>query len=401
MSEGKTIQEIVKRADRVLMRTYARFPVAFERGEGCRLWDQDGKVYLDFLAGIAVTALGHSHPKVTQVIQNQAEKLLHTSNLYHIEQQIGLAEDLARHSFADKIFFCNSGTEANEGAIKLARRYALEKYGPQKTTILAMFNGFHGRTLGSLSATGQEKFRKGFGPLLSGFSFVPFNDLKALDQAWDETVCAVMLEPVQGEGGIHVPDRNYLQEVKKRCREREALLILDEVQTGMGRTGTLFCYQQFGAEPDLMTLAKALGNGLPVGALLATDEVASAFQPGNHAATFGGNPLVTAVARTVLSVILEEGFLEQVRETGDYFKNRLLELKAEFPLIREVRGLGLLLGLALDRPGKPYVDACLERGLLINCTQETILRFAPPLIVGRAEIDTLIETLKECFREVR
>lgn len=400
MSNEKTIPEIVDRADRVLMHTYARVPVAFQRGEGCRLWDQEGKVYLDFLAGIAVTALGHSHPQVTETIKNQAGRLLHTSNLYQIENQIALAERLVAHSFADKVFFCNSGTEANEGAIKLARRYATEKYGPQKTTILAMFNSFHGRTLGSLSATGQEKFRKGFGPLLSGFSFVPFNDLKALDQAWDDSVCAVMLEPVQGEGGIRVPEPDYLKEVKRRCREREALMILDEVQTGLGRTGTLFCYEQFGAEPDIMTLAKALGNGLPIGALLATEEVASAFRPGDHAATFGGNPLVTAAADTVLSLLLEDGFLAEVREKGAYFKKRLLGLKEECPPIQEVRGMGLLLGLKLDRPGKPFVDACLSRGFLINCTQETILRFAPPLIISRSEIDALIEVLRELFRDL-
>jgi acetylornithine aminotransferase len=400
MSTEKTIQDIVARADRVLMHTYARTPVAFVRGEGCRLWDQEGKVYLDFLAGIAVTALGHGHPRVTETLRNQAGKLLHTSNLYHIENQIALAERLTEHSFADKVFFCNSGTEANEGAIKLARRYASEKYGPHKTTILAMFNSFHGRTLGSLSATGQEKFRKGFGPLLPGFSFVPFNDLKALDQAWDDSVCAVMLEPVQGEGGVRVPDPDYLKEVKRRCREREALLILDEVQTGLGRTGTLFCYEQFETQPDIMTLAKALGNGLPIGALLATDEAASAFQPGNHAATFGGNPLVTAVAETVLSELLKEGFLAEVRDKGVYFKKRLGELKEKFPLIQEVRGLGLLLGLVLDRPGKPYVDACLAKGFLINCTQETILRFAPPLIVSQGEIDALIEVLEEVFKEL-
>ena len=383
------------------MSTYARIPVAFEKGQGCRLWDQGGRVYLDFLAGIAVTALGHSHPKVVETLKAQADKLLHTSNLYHIENQIELAELLTGHSFADKAFFCNSGTEANEGAIKLARRYATEKYGPGKTTILCMQNSFHGRTLGSLSATGQEKFQKGFGPLVPGFSFVPFNDLFALDRQWDDSVCAVFMEPVQGEGGIKVPDQTYLKEVKKRCRERQALLILDEVQTGLGRTGTLFCHEQFGAQPDIMTLAKALGNGLPIGALLATDEVAAAFQPGTHAATFGGNPLVTAVARTVLSIILEEGFLPRVRKTGAYFADQLQGIKRDFPQVLDVRGKGLLLGIALDRPGKPIVDACFQRGFLINCTQDTILRFAPPLIVGQEEIDALIKVLRDLLKETK
>ncbi|MEW6187778.1 MAG: aspartate aminotransferase family protein [Thermodesulfobacteriota bacterium] len=401
MTQTNSITRIVERANQVLMSTYARTSVAFERGQGCRIWDQDGKVYLDFLAGIAVTALGHSHPRVIETIIGQAEKLLHTSNLYQIENQIALAEILVKHSFADKAFFCNSGTEANEGAIKLARRFATERYGPEKTDILAMINSFHGRTLGSLSATGQIKFQKGFGPLLPGFSFVPFDDLEALDRAWEDSVCAVMMEPVQGEGGIRVPHKDYLKEVKKRCRERQALLILDEVQTGLGRTGTLFCHEQFGVQPDIMTLAKALGNGLPIGALLASDEVAAAFQPGNHAATFGGNHLVTAVAGTVLSIMVEEGFLPAAREKGEYFKNQLQGLKEEFPQILEVRGLGLLLGLALDRPGKPFVDACLEKGFLINCTQDTILRFAPPLMVETGEIDALIKALRELFKECR
>ncbi len=313
------------------MHTYARIPVALVKGQGCRVWDQDGRVYLDFLAGIAVTALGHSHPRVVESLKDQAEKIFHTSNLYHIEPQIALAEKLVAHSFADQVFFCNSGTEANEGAIKLVRRYSVEKFGPEKTTILCMKNSFHGRTLGSLSATGQEKFQKGFGPLVPGFSFVPFNDLPALDQNWDHSVCAVMMEPIQGEGGVRVPDPDYLKEVKKRCQERQALLILDEVQTGLGRTGTLFAHEQFGVQPDIMTLAKSLGNGLPIGALLATEEVAGAFQPGTHAATFGGNPLVTAVALTVLSIISEEGFLARVKQTGAFFKDAIDAIKGGIP----------------------------------------------------------------------
>jgi acetylornithine/N-succinyldiaminopimelate aminotransferase len=397
--ESESITHIVERAGNVLMHTYARIPVAFEKGQGCRIWDQDGRVYLDFLAGIAVTALGHSHPRVVETLKVQAEKLLHTSNLYHIENQIALAELLVNHSFADKAFFCNSGTEANEGAIKLARRYSTERYGPQKTTIISMINSFHGRTLGSLSATGQEKFQKGFGPLVPGFSFVPFDDLSALDRQWDDSVCAVFMEPIQGEGGIRVPDKDFMKEVKKRCQERQALLILDEVQTGLGRTGTLFCHEQFEAHPDIMTLAKALGNGLPIGALLTTNQVAAAFQPGTHAATFGGNPLVTAVAGTVLSIILEEGFLPRVRKIGAYFQDQLQGLKKEFPQILDVRGRGLLLGLSLDRPGKPIVDACFQQGFLINCTQDTILRFVPPLIVEQEEIDALVNVLRELLKE--
>jgi len=391
----------MERGQAILMNTYGRTPVAFEKGEGYKIWDQDGKVYLDFLAGIAVTALGHSHPRIVDRLKKQAEKIFHTSNLYYIEPQIALAEQLVAHSFADKVFFCNSGTEANEGAIKLARRYSLERYTAEKTTILCMLNSFHGRTLGALSATGQEKFQKGFGPLLPGISFVPFDDLQALDDQWNETVCAVMLEPIQGEGGIRVPDQVFLKEVKKRCQARQALLILDEVQTGLGRTGTLFAYEQFDMQPDIMTLAKALGNGLPIGALLATDEVAKAFQPGTHAATFGGNFLVTAVAQAVLEILLEKDFLPEVRRIGLYFKDSLLRLQEKFPqVILEVRGRGLLLGMALNQPGKPFVDACLEKGFLINCTQETILRFTPPLIIREEAIDALAHTLENLFKEI-
>ena len=392
--------KVIERAEKVLMNTYARTPLVLDRGQGCQVWDKEGKAYLDFTAGIAVTALGHHHPRVLEALKVQSEKIFHTSNLYHIEPQVALAELLTAHSFADKAFFCNSGTEANEGAIKLARRFGTERFGPDRTTIICMKNSFHGRTLGSLSATGQDKFKKGFGPLLPGFVFVPFDDLAALDQAWDETVCAVFLEPIQGEGGIRVPARDYLKTVKQRCGERQALLILDEVQTGLGRTGSLFAHEQFGFTPDIMTLAKALANGLPIGALLATDEVARAFQPGAHAATFGGNHLVTAVARTVLSVILEEGFLARVQKMGEYFKDRLIALKEEFPAILEIRGLGLLLGLALDGPGKPLVQACLENGFLINCTQDTVLRFTPPLIIDREAVDALVKTLGRLFKEM-
>lgn len=400
MDPKQSINQIVERAGSVLMSTYARIPVAFVKGRGVTLWDQDGREYVDFLAGIAVTSLGHSHPRIIESLTQQAEKIIHTSNLYQIEPQIALAEMLVAHSFAQKVFFCNSGTEANEGAIKLARRYAVERFGPERTTILSMKNSFHGRTLGSLSATGQEKFQKGFGPLVPGFSFVPFNDLAALDRQWDQTVCAVFMEPIQGEGGICVPDPNFLKEVKRRCRERQALLILDEVQTGLGRTGTLFAHEPFEVQPDIMTLAKALGNGLPIGALLATDDVAQAFQPGTHAATFGGNFLVTAVAQTVLSIILEEGFLAQVRQKGAFFKEGLEKLKEEFSQVLEVRGLGLLLGLALDRPGKPLVDACLNQGFLINCTQETILRFTPPLTIDQGSIEALLTVLKRLLKDL-
>jgi acetylornithine/N-succinyldiaminopimelate aminotransferase len=397
MSDQQQTVSLPERAGKVLMNTYAQTPIALVRGEGCRVWDQEGRSYLDFLGGIAVTALGHSHPKVVQAIREQAGKILHTSNLYYIEPQIALAEKLVDHSFAQKVFFCNSGTEANEAAIKLARRYAAEFAGPEKKTILCMENSFHGRTMASLSATGQPKFQQGYEPLLPGFAFVPFDDLEALDRAWDDSIGAVLLEPIQGEGGVRVPGPDFLKGVRQRCRERKALMILDEVQTGLGRTGTLFAHEQFGIEPDVMTLAKALGNGLPIGALLATDEVARAFTPGSHAATFGGNPLVTCAAQAVLAVLLEPGFLDGVRRVGGYFQERLQSLATRFPGVKEVRGRGLLLGLVLDTPGKPVVEACREKGFLINCTQDTILRFAPPLIVTPEEIDQLLITLQGIF----
>ena len=400
MSHHQTTETLKERASNVLMNTYAQTPIALIRGEGCRVWDQEGRSYLDFLGGIAVTALGHSHPRVVQAIREQAGKILHTSNLYLIEPQIVLAEQLIAHSFAQKVFFCNSGTEANEAAIKLVRRYASEFLGPDKKTILCMENSFHGRTMASLSATGQSKFQQGFEPLLPGFVFAPFDDLATLDRVWDDSICAVLLEPIQGEGGVRVPEPDFLKGVRERCRERKALLILDEVQTGLGRTGTLFAHEQFGFEPDLMTLAKALGNGLPIGALLATDEVARAFVPGTHAATFGGNHLVTAAAQAVLEVLLEPGFLDGVKRVGGHFRERLEALAGEFSRVKEVRGRGLLVGLVLDSPGKPVVEACRQKGFLINCTQETILRFAPPLIVTPAEIDSLIEVLKGIFKEM-
>ena len=288
MSQPQTSLTLQERASRVLMNTYAQTPIALVRGEGCRVWDREGRSYLDFLGGIAVTALGHSHQAVSDALKEQADRILHTSNLYYIEPQIVLAEQLVEKSFAQRVFFCNSGTEANEAAIKLVRRYAAARFGPEKRTILCMENSFHGRTMGALSATGQSKFQKGYEPLLPGFVFAPFNDLEALDRAWDPSIAAVLLEPIQGEGGVCVPGSEYLKEVKQRCQNRSALLVLDEVQTGLGRTGTLFAHEQFGITPDLMTLAKALGNGLPIGALLATEEAAGAFTPGAHAATFGG-----------------------------------------------------------------------------------------------------------------
>jgi acetylornithine/N-succinyldiaminopimelate aminotransferase len=381
-------------ADKYMFKTYARFPLTLVRGDGCRVWDEDGKEYLDFVGGIAVCALGHSSPIVSKALEHQSKELVHVSNLYYTRPQTELAQLLVENSFADRVFFCNSGAEANEAAIKLARRYANEKFGPQRHLIISMEDSFHGRTMATLSATGQEKIKAGYNPLLEGFTFVPFNDLESLDRALDESICAVMLEPIQGEGGVVVPDAGYLKGVKALCQDREALLIFDEVQVGMGRTGRLFAHEHCGITPDIMTLAKALGNGLPIGAMLAIEELSNAFGAGSHATTFGGTPLVTAVSKAVVTSLLEDGWIDHCRVVGDYFKDRLEELAKKYDFIKEVRGQGLILGVEMMRPGAAVVKAMMEKGFLINCTQEKVLRFIPPLIVEKEEIDLLVETLE-------
>ena len=384
-------------ADKYMFQTYARFPLFLEKGEGCRVWDEKGNEYIDFVGGIAVCALGHSAPIVTNALVEQSKKLVHVSNLYYTGPQIELARLLVENSFADRVFFCNSGAEANEAAIKLARRYSNEKFGPQKHCIISMSNSFHGRTMATLSATGQEKIQKGYDPLLESFRFVPFNDLAALDEALDDSVCAVLLEPIQGEGGVICPDDDYLKKVKVLTRKKDALLIFDEVQVGMGRTGRLFAHEHYDVTPDIMTLAKALGNGLPVGAMLATEAIAQAFGPGSHATTFGGTPLVTAVARDVLASLLNDGWIEHCKKMGYYFKEKLGQLKEKHGIINEIRGLGLIVGLEIDRPGAPIVTECMKEGFLINCAQERVLRFIPPLIITEKEIDLLIKTLDKIF----
>jgi acetylornithine/N-succinyldiaminopimelate aminotransferase len=379
--------------------TYTRLPVVFTRGRGCRLWDENGKEYLDFLAGIAVCNLGHCHPEVTRAICEQADTLVHVSNLFYTRPQVELAAQLTRLSFADKVFFSNSGAEANEAAIKLARKYSSDRHGKGRFHIIAMKESFHGRTLATLSATGQEKVHKGFEPLVEGFTFVDFQSLSAVEAAVTDKTCAVIVEPIQAEGGINIPNPGYLAGLRDFCSKHDLLLIFDEVQVGMGRTGTLFAYEQEGISPDIMTLAKALGNGLPIGAMLATDKAASAFGPGSHASTFGGTPLVAAAAGRVLQLISEPSFLEHVREVGSYFQERLRALQGKHPVIREVRGRGLIIAADLAQPGQKVVERCLEKGAVINCTHDTVLRFVPPLIVGKQEIDQLIGILDEVLSE--
>lgn len=390
----------IDRADTFIFMTYRRSPITLVKGDGCRVWDEDGKEYIDFVGGIAVCNLGHSSPLVSKAIYEQSKKLVHVSNLFYTQPQTELAQVLIENSFGARVFFCNSGAEANEAAIKLARRYSREKFGPERHVIITMDNSFHGRTMATLSATGQEKIKKGFDPLLQGFRYVPFNDLKNLRSAIDGSVCAVLLEPIQGEGGVVLPDPDYLKGVREICREHAILLILDEVQVGMGRTGRLFAHEHFGITPDIMTLAKALGNGLPIGAMLATEELADAFGPGSHASTFGGTPLITAGALAVVKSLLNDGWIENAREMGVYFKTKLTTLQGKYGIIRDVRGLGLLLGLEMDRDVAGMANVCMERGFLINCVQERVLRFAPPLIIGREEIDLLINCLDVVFKEI-
>ena len=393
------LKKLIDDSNNYLMHTYNRFPVAIRKGRGMKVWDTDGKEYLDFLGGVAVNCLGHCHPKVVVAIQKQAQRLIHISNYFHIESQTKLAKVLVDNSFANKVFFCNSGAEANEAAIKLARRYFRELVGQHKFEIITALNSFHGRTLGTLSATGQEKFKIGFDPLVPGFKHVEFNDVDAIEKAITKNTCAVMLEPVQGESGVKIPDEDYLREVRKLCDKHGILLILDEVQTGMGRTGKLFAYENYGMTPDIMTLAKGLAGGFPIGAMLAADKVAAAFEPGTHGSTFGGNPLACNAALATIDVLIEDDFiLDQCRRMGTYFKKRLEELQKEFPsVIAEVRGMGLLVGIELTRDGAPLVKECMERGLLINCTAGNILRFMPPLIITEKEIDHLIDILEQIF----
>jgi predicted acetylornithine/succinylornithine family transaminase len=392
-----TNEEVIKVSQDVLAQTYGRFPVVLVKGQGCKVWDVEGKEYLDFVAGIGVCNLGHCHPKVVQAIREQAGKLLHVSNLYHIEPQIQLAQLLIKHSFADRVFFCNSGTEANEAAIKLTRKYSQDHFGAGRFEIISLLKSFHGRTLGALAATGQERFHKGFEPMMPGFKFVPQGDLEAMEGAVGDSTCAIFVEPIQAEGGVNLPPENYLQGLRRLCDRRKLLLIYDEVQVGMGRTGKLFAYEHYGVAPDIMTMAKGLAGGVPIGATLATEEVAKSFTPGTHAATFGGNPLSTAAGLAALRATIEDGILENCQRSSVHFMKRLEGLKKKYPFIKDVRGKGLMVGLELDREGKSVVTDCLKKGFLINCTNETVLRFIPPLIVTREEIDRLVQALDEIF----
>ena len=387
----------IKKTESFVFQTYLRQGKAFVKGEGVFLWDEDGKKYTDFLSGIAVCSLGHCHPKITRAITKQASILVHVSNLFYTKPQADLASKLCEKSFADRVFFANSGAEADEAAIKLARRYFQKKGETNRFKIITMEQSFHGRTMATLSATGQDKIKDGFYPLLEGFFHVPFNDIEALKNEIDDTVCAVMLEPIQGEGGIISADPEYLKAVRNLCDKTETLLIFDEIQCGMGRCGTLFAHELYNITPDIMTLAKALGNGLPIGAMLATKNAATGFDYGSHATTFGGTPLATAAALEAVSIISEQLFLDQVCAKGEYFKEQLEKLKEKHERAVGVRGKGLLLGLELnlkeDKNAAFFVKELFAKGFIINGIQDKILRFAPPLIIENSEIDRLVSAL--------
>ena len=377
---------------------YGRLPVLLKKGKGSHVWDSDGNEYIDVLGGIAVNSLGHCHPNVVNAIKNQAEKLIHCTNIYYIEPQARLEKLLIENCDMDRALFVNSGTEAVESAFKLARKWASkhEKGGG----IITMDGSFHGRSLACVTATGQKKYRVGFDPLPPGFKIVPFNDLQAVEDAIDDSICAVMVEPVQGEGGIVPADESYLKGLRKICDKHNILLIFDEIQCGMSRTGHLFAYQGYNVIPDMITIAKALGGGFPIGALLAKEEIANAFDKGDHGTTFGGNPLATAAAYASVSTLINENLAQKAQQTGTYLMNKLNEERKKTTHIKEVRGKGLMVGIVLDQKGKKIVPEMMKQGVLANCTAENVIRFVPPLTISKKDLDTAVSVLMDAIKEV-
>lgn len=387
------IEEIFQSYKDYIMPTYTKVPLVFVKGKGSRLWDIHDKVYLDFFPGWGVSNLGHCHPKVMQAVREQAAKLIFIANNYYHPAQAKLAKELVYRSYPAKVFFCNSGAEANEAAIKFSRKFGRGRY-----EIITFENSFHGRTLGALAATGQEKYKAGFAPFLEGFKTVKFNDIEAVKNALTEKSIGIMLELIQGEGGINIADKDFVLGLRKLCDEKNLLLIIDEVQTGIGRTAKFFCYQHYGITPDIMTLAKALGGGLPIGVMLAKKEIADTLGPGMHASTFGGSPLVCKAALAVLKAIQKEKLLNYAQRMGEYLFAKLNALKDKYGAIKEVRGLGLMVGMELNIEGKPIVEKCIAQGLLINCTHDKVLRLMPALNVTKKEIDRAIGILDNVFR---
>jgi acetylornithine aminotransferase/acetylornithine/N-succinyldiaminopimelate aminotransferase len=401
MNNNKSTEKLIENENKYLFQTYKQPEMVLDRGKGINVWDLDGNMYYDFIGGIAVNSLGYCHPKIVEAINKQSEKLIHCSNLFYSVPQILLAEELVNNSFGDKVFFANSGAEANEGAIKLAVKYFKEQE-QEKFKIIYMKNSFHGRTIATLAATGKYKYQKDYLSLLPEFKQAIFNDLDSVKGAYDEKVAAVIVEPVQGEGGINIASMEFIKGLREFCYEKDLLLIFDEIQCGLGRTGKMFAYENYNIEPDIMTLAKPLAGGLPLGALIAREKVASAYKPGDHGTTFGGNPVACAAALAFLKVLQEDSLLIECLERGKYFQDKLATLKVKYPdFVKEVRVIGLMVGLEIENNGQELVGKMIDEGFLINCTADNVLRFLPPLIVQEKEIDYLINALEKVFKEIK
>jgi predicted acetylornithine/succinylornithine family transaminase len=390
----------IKRGEKVIMNTYSRFPIVLNEGKGTLVRDVDGKEYLDFVGGIAVNTLGYGDEELTEALYDQMKKMMHCSNLYWNMPGIEVAEILIENSVFDKVFFCNSGAEAIEGCIKLARKYGKMVHGEHCYEIITMKQSFHGRTMGAITATGQEKYQKDLNPLLEGIVYAKFNDYESVKDLVSEKTCAILLEPVQGEGGIRPAQREFLKKIRELCTEKDILLIYDEVQCGIGRTGNLFAYQTYEIPPDAIALAKGLGGGFPIGAMMAVEKAVFALKPGDHASTFGGNPLACTAAKVILNALLKQGILKNVKEQGEYLREKLENLKEKYDLVSEVRGIGLIQGVELSVPAGNIINACIEKGLLLVGAGTNVIRFVPPLIVSKAEIDKAVNILEETLKEV-
>lgn len=393
------MEDIVKTGEKVLMHTYSRFPLVFEKGEGVYLYDENGKKYLDFVAGIAVNDLGYNDEGLNKALEEQMHKLYHVSNLYYTKANVEAAKTLVDNSALDRVFFCNSGAEATEAALKLSRLYAY-KFRNKETKIIAMNNSFHGRTFGSITATGQLKYQKGLGPILPDVVHVPFMDFEAIEKEARSGACGIIIEPVQGEGGIRPASKEFLQKVRTLCDELDILLIFDEVQCGIGRSGYLFAYEYFDVVPDVVCMAKGLGGGFPIGAILVKEEKAKGFEPGNHASTFGGNALASTASKYVLNKIINENILDNVKEQGSYLKSKLEQLKEKYDFINDVRGIGLMLGMEFEFPVSDIINKAIDKGLLLLNSGQNIIRFVPPLIISKDEIDEGITILDSILQEI-
>lgn len=388
---------IIEETEKYYLPVFGRYPMVMELGQGCRVWDNEGNEYVDAFAGIAVNSLGYNHPVLVKAISEQASKLMHCSNLYYTEIQAKALRVVAEATGMDRIFFANCGAEGNEGAMKLARKYGVSK-APTKYKIISADESFHGRTFDTLAATGHDYYHVGYGPLSPGHVLVPYGDIKALEAQMDDDVCAVLLEPIQGEGGVHVPPAEYLQQVRALCDKHDALLIFDEVQTGVARTGKWFAYMHSGVKPDILTFAKGIGGGFPVAGFAVPERLAHVFKPGDHGGTFGGNPLACAAVYATLTTIKCEGLVDKVAEKGEYFKNELRKLQEKYPdKVTDVRGCGLMLGMEVAGEGKPIVESCLANNVIVNCTAGNVIRIVPPLIISKEEIDIVVAALDKAL----